>query len=98
MEDNLPEGNMIMKILNEVPVPLFGLWLFDSGSTSMLINKRAVLHQIQALIGCDQQVTTTQGIYSSKEYSNATEITLPNFCKSCHIPYVHLHMFHSPSI
>ena len=34
----LPEGTMSIQLLIEVPVSLFGICLFDSGSTSTLIN------------------------------------------------------------
>ena len=88
---------MIIKTLDKVSISLIGLCLFDSDSTSRLINQQAVPPQVQALIGSDQQVTTTQDSYSAKEYFDTSKITFFYFCKTCHVPYVHLILFHSPS-
>ena len=69
--DYLPERNMTIEFLNDISVSVFGLCSFDVGSTSTtstLINEQVVLPQVQANIGSDQQVTTTQGIYFSNKY------------------------------
>ena len=67
-EDFLPEGTMLIKILNKQTVALFGLCLFDSGSTSMLMNERAIPHFVKPFIGETQQVTTTQVTYDSNDF------------------------------
>ena len=94
-KDHLPEGNLTVRFLNETPVSLFGLALFDSGSTSTLINERAVPPNIEPRLGEDQVVTTTQGTYSSTKYFDAAEIMFPDFCKTRVIPKVHLRTFSS---
>ena len=84
-EDYLPEGTMIIRTMNGKEVSLFGLALFDSGSTSTLINERAIPHAISAHHGEDQMVTTTQGTYLSKKYFDAKFVSFPEFCKTRHI-------------
>ena len=74
---------------------LFGLCLFDSGSTSTLINERAVPPNVEPRLSDPQVVTTTQGTYSSKNYFDASEIIFPEFCKTRMIPKVHLRTFSS---
>ena len=41
-DDYLPEGNMTIWMLNDSPVSLVGLCLFNLGSTSALINECAI--------------------------------------------------------
>ena len=59
---------MVIKTLSDTNTALFGLCLFDSGSTSTLINVHAVSPHIKPKSSQDQQITTTEGIYSSNEY------------------------------
>ena len=49
--DFLPEGTMLIKILNKQTVALFGLCLFDSGSTGTLINECDIPHFVKPLLG-----------------------------------------------
>ena len=86
---------MSLRKLNGHPVSLFGLYLFDSGSTSTLINKRAVPPNVEQKLGDDQLVTTTQGTYSSKNYFDASEIMFQEFCKTRMNPTVNLRAFSS---
>ena len=60
--DHLPEGNMVIKTLHDTNIALLGLCLFDSGSTSTLINVHAAPPHIKPKRDPDQQVTTTEGI------------------------------------
>ena len=94
-QDHLPEGTLSIRTLNGSPVSLFGLCLFDSGSTSTLINERAVPPTVKPKQGDSQLVTTTQGTYASKNYFDASEIMFPEFCKTRMIPKVHLRTFSS---
>ena len=84
---------MSICILNDSPVFLFGLCLFDSGSTSILINECAMPPHVWSKEYKQQMVTTTQGTYSSTKYVDAKEMIFPNFCRK--IPQVHLCMYHS---
>ena len=74
---------------------LYSLYLFNSGSTSTLINKRAIPPEVTPKQGPTQQVTTTQGNYSSSDYFDAQEIVFPDFCSTRKIPNVHLRTFSS---
>ena len=84
-DDYLPEGTMSIKELNDKPVALFGLCLFDSGSTSTLINERAIPPTVVPKIGPSQEVTITQGTYTSTKYFFGNEISFPEFCKTRYI-------------
>ena len=95
MEDYLPEGNLVIRWLNGKTISLYGLCLFDSGSTSTLINERAIPPGVTPKQGPTQQVTTTQGNYSSSEYFDAQEIVFPDFCTTRKIPTLHLRTFSS---
>ena len=79
--DYLPEGSLSVRKLNDSPVSLFGLCLVDSGSTSTLINERAVPPNVKPRLGDPQVVTTTQGTYSSKIISMHSKLYFPNFAK-----------------
>ena len=83
VNDYLPEGNMSLHSLNGSVVSLFGLYLFDSGSTSTLINERAVPPQVHPKFGESQIVTTTQGTVPIHQKSIMTQKTFfsPNFAK-----------------
>ena len=94
-QDHLPKGTLSIRMLNGSPVSLFGLCLFDSGSTSTLINEHVVPPEVKPRFGDPQLVTTTQGTYSSKHYFDASEIMFPEFCKTRMIPTVHLRTFSS---
>ena len=59
---------MLIQTLNNRTVALFGICLFDSGSTSTLFNDRAISHFVKPLLGETQQVTTAQGIYKSSKF------------------------------
>ena len=59
-------------MLNDVPVSSFGLCLFNSSSTSMCINERAVPSHVSPERGEAETVTTTQGTYSSQKYFNSS--------------------------
>ena len=78
-EDHLPEGNLFIRRLNDTLTSLYGLCLFDSGSTSTLINERAIPPTVAPKQGPTQLVTTTQGNYSSSDYFDAQEIMFPDF-------------------
>ena len=93
--DHIPEGTLSLCKLNGHPVSLFGLCLFDSGSTSTLINEHAIPPNVEPKWGDNQLVTTTQGTYSSKKYFDASEIMFLEFCKIRMIPTVHLRTFSS---
>ena len=67
-QDYLPEGSILIKELNDKTVNLFGLCLFDSGSTTTLINKRSVPPAVVPSRGNSQAFTTTQGTYESREF------------------------------
>ena len=88
---------MLIQTLNNRTVALFGLCLFDSGSTSTLINERAIPQIVKPLLGETQQVTTTQGIYESSKFFYAEQISFPEFCKTRYIPKIHLRTFLSPT-
>ena len=93
--NHLPEGTLSLYKLNGHPVSLFGLCLFESGSTSTLINECAVPPNVEPRLGDGQLVTTSQDIYSSKKYFDASEIMFPELCKTRTIPTVHLRTFSS---
>ena len=88
---------MSIQLLNDSPVTLFGIYLFDSGSTSTLINTRAVPTTATVRHGANQMVTTTQGTYNSTEYFNAEKLSFPECFKTRFIPLVHLRTFDSPT-
>ena len=95
--DYLPEGNILLRYLNDAPVDAFGLCLFVSGSTTTLLNQRALPNNITPRMGTTQQFTTTQGTYQTQEYVVAREIIFPDFCKSRKIPQVNIRLFNSPT-
>ena len=66
--DFFPEYNILIKKLNDVDVHLFALCLYDSGSTSTLINEQAIPHGIIAKNGMPQTFTTTQGTYETSKF------------------------------
>ena len=80
-KDHLPEGTMLIKYINGVKVNLFGLCLFNSGSTCILLNLRALPPGITPTVGDSQSFTTTQGTYSSNEIIVGSEIFFPKFCQ-----------------
>ena len=94
-EDHLPEGNLFIRRLNDTLTSLYGLCLFDSGSTSTLINRHAIPPNVAPKQGATQLVTTTQGNFSSSDYFDAQEIVFPAFCSTRKIPKVHLRTFSS---
>ena len=65
-EDHLPEGNVLIKTINETQVDTFALCLFDSGNTVTLLNERALPPGIKPKVGQKQSFTTTQGTYSAQ--------------------------------
>lgn len=79
---HLPESMILIKYLNETKVDLFGLYLFDSGSTCTLLNRQTLPSLISSLHGAAQEFTITQGTYSSDEIVTDSEIFFPDFCKS----------------
>ncbi len=96
-QDFLPEGTILIKQLNGVQVDLFGLCLFDSGSTCTLFNSRALPASVSPKLGEPQKFTTTQGTYSSQEIVTGTEIFFPDFCKTRIIPDHTFRLFTSPT-
>ena len=82
--------------LNGSTADLFDLNLFDSGSTTTLINKRSVPPSIITLMGNPQAFTTTQGAYESNEYLMTKQLFFPKFCKTRTISSVNVRMFDSP--
>ena len=82
-EDHLLEGNLFIRKLNGSPTSLYGLCLFDSGSTSTLIDERAIPPNVAPKQGPTQLVITTQGNYSSSDYFDAhiprSEWAFPTF-------------------
>ena len=76
---------------------MFALCLFDSGSTSTLINERSLPMGITPKIGQSQTFTTTQGTYDTSTFFIATDIFFPDFCKSRKIATVHMRTFNSPN-
>ena len=81
-DDYLPEGTMSKKLLNDIPLSLFGLSLFDSDSTSTLINIHVVSPQAKAKLGSNKMVTLIQHTCPSIEYFNAAKISFRNSCKT----------------
>ena len=94
--DHLPEGHILIQSLNNKDVHLHALCLYDSGSTSTLINQRAVPPTIIAKIGTAQSFTTTQGSYKSSKYFMANNIFFPDFCRARRIPEIVMRLFNSP--
>ena len=66
IDDHLPEGSILIQILNDTEADLHALCLFDSGSTNSLINQRSLPPFILAKIGKMQSFTTTQGTYGTR--------------------------------
>jgi len=95
--DYLPEGNVLIRRLNDIKVDTFGLCLFDSGSTTTLMNQRALPRIVKPRVGSVQQYTTTQGTYRAQNYVLAEEILFPDFCKSRIIPSIKIRLFDSPT-
>ena len=58
-EDWLPEGNVVIKSMNQTEIVIMGLGLFDLGSSSTLINKRLIPKNIKSKQGPQQNITTT---------------------------------------
>ena len=85
-KDYLPEGSVLVQSLNDDEVDLFGLGLFDSGSTTTLINKRSVPPNVVPKVGNAQSFTTTQGTYKSSEYFMARNIFFQISVR--HVPYL----------
>ena len=77
--DNLPEGDLIIEILKETNVALFGLCLFDSGSTSTLINEPAIPFHGKGKQESIQKITAAQGNYLLTEYFYAAKLCFSNF-------------------
>ena len=95
--DYLPEGNVLIRRLNDIDVDTFGLCLFDSGSTTTLMNQRALPRTVKPRVGSVQQYTTTQGTNRAQNYVFAEEILFPDFCKSRIIPSIKIRLFDSPT-
>ena len=51
VDDYLPEGSILVQLLNNTNADLHALCLFDPGSTNSLINQRSLPPFIQAKIG-----------------------------------------------
>ena len=66
--DHLPGGSILIQSLNNIRADLHALCLFDSDSTSTLINQHALPPAIKAKTGAIQSFTTTQGTYNSSKY------------------------------
>ena len=94
---HLPEGTCHITSLNEESANLLGLCLFDSGSSSTLINDRAILASIKPHLGDPQRFTTTQGSYLCRKYFLARKIISPEFCKTRFVPKLLVRTFHSPT-
>ena len=90
-------ANILIKKLNNTEVHLFALCLYNSGSTSTLLNEQAIPQGIIAKIGLPQTFTTTQGIYKTNKFFIAEGIFFLDFCKSWQIPPVHMRTFNSPN-
>ena len=94
----LPEGNVLLCQINETITHTFALCLFDSGSTTNLLNQRALPVGITPLVlGPPQRFTTTQGTYSSPKYVKARNMSFPEFYKTRKIPFLQIRLFDSPS-
>ena len=76
-EDYLPEGTCNIASLKDESANLFGLCLFDSDSSLMLINDRAIPITIKLHLGDPQQFTTTQGSYLCRKYFMAKNNNFP---------------------
>ena len=75
--NHLLEGFILIQSLDNIRTDLHVLCLFDSGSTSMLINQRALPPSINAKTGATQSFTTTQGTYESSKYFVGNNIFFP---------------------
>ena len=95
--DHSPEGYAILEGMNGSTANLHCLGLFDSGSTSTLLNKRAIPKDVQPQTGHPQQFTTTQGNYVSDGILKIKKIFFPQFCKARYVPNVSVRIFDSPT-
>ena len=92
-----PEGYTRLEGMNGITANLHCLGLFDSGSTSTLLNKRSLPEDVQPQTGHPQQFTTTQGNYVSDRIIKITKIFFPQFCKARYVPNVSVRIFDSPT-
>ena len=81
-DDHLTEGTCNIGSLNDEPTNLFVLCLFDSGSSSTLINDGAMSITIKPHLGDPQRFTTTQGVGESLS-SHKSEIEKDNKTEKC---------------
>ena len=95
--DYSPEGYVYLDKMNGNDTHLHCLGLFDSGSTTTLLNKRAIPRSVEPMLGHPQEFTTTQGSYRSDGIISITKLTFPQFCKSREIPNVVARVFDSPT-
>ena len=82
--NGLPEGSILVQLLNNANADLHALCLFDSGITNSLTNQQFLPPLIQAKIGKMQSFTTTQGymkvpnIMLEKIFSSLTSVSHKN--------------------
>lgn len=94
--DHLPEGLILIQSLNDIQADLHALCLFNSGSSSTLINQHALPPLIKSKMGALQSFTTTQGTDESSKFYVGSNIFFPDFCKSRKISEITMRLFNSP--
>ena len=94
--DWIPEGSVSIHKMNGIDTNFFGLCLFDSGSTSTLLNRRAIPPKVSLKKGKEQKFHTTQGSYSSSDFIVGNSIRFPEFTNSRAIPQLEFRIFDNP--
>jgi hypothetical protein len=92
-QDWVPEGTVQILQLQHQNLGFQGLCLFDSGSATTIINRRAIPFNDAPKEGTPQVFNTTQGQYQVSSYIEFDHIKFPEFAKSRSIPLNQMRVF-----
>jgi hypothetical protein len=96
--DMVPTTLLVVKKMNDKEGCYFCKSLFDSGGTSVMVNKRAIPKDCEIYEYDGKSFTTTQGSFLSPGFVYLTDLALPEFTLTWHIKKIKAYIFDAPHI
>jgi hypothetical protein len=95
--DMVPTTLSVVKKINDKEGHFFKSF-FDSGGTSVMVNKRAIPKDCEIYEYNGQAFATTQGSFTSPDFIYLTDLALPEFTLTQRIKKVKAYIFYAPHV
>lgn len=94
----VPTTLSVAKKVNEKEGRLFFKSLFNSGGTSVMINKRVIPTDCEIFDYASKAFATTQGTFTSPDFVYLTDLALPEITLTRRIKKIKAYLFDAPNI